>query len=74
MGIDLNYCDVEWLALEMTQEQLSFLKLHSSPEFQTLLLTMRATPSKVNCRQSKMQYFLEFACGVKTAFSTLVQC
>ena len=42
-GIDLDYCDIEWFALE-TEIILSFLRLHPSTAFRTLLLTMRATP------------------------------
>ena len=42
-GIDLDYCDIEWFALE-TEIILSFLRLHPSTAFQTLLLTMIATP------------------------------
>ena len=33
-GIDLDYSDVEWFALEMNQ---SFLRLHPSTAFQTLV-------------------------------------
>ena len=42
-GIDLDYCDIEWFALE-AEIILSFLRLHPSTAFQTLLLTMMATP------------------------------
>ena len=42
-GIDLDYCDTEWFALE-TEIILSFLRLHPSTAFQTLLLTVRLTP------------------------------
>ena len=42
-GIDLDYCDIEWSALE-TEITLSFLRLHPNIAFQTLLLTMRGTP------------------------------
>ena len=42
-GIDLDYRDIEWFALE-TEIILSFLRLHPSIAFQTLLLPMMATP------------------------------
>ena len=42
-GIGLDYHDIEWFALE-TKIILSFLRLHLSTAFQTLLLTMMATP------------------------------
>ena len=42
-GIDLGNCDIEWFALEMNSIVLLFLRLHSSTEFQTLLLIMIAT-------------------------------
>ena len=40
-GIDLDYDDIEWFALE-TEIILSLLKLHLNTAFQTLLLTMMA--------------------------------
>ena len=42
-GIDLDYHDIEWFALE-TEIILSFLRLHPSTAYWTLLLTMMATP------------------------------
>ena len=39
----LNYCDIEWFALERAEIILLFLKLHPSIAFWTLLLTLRAT-------------------------------
>ena len=36
-GIDLDYCDTEWLALEMNWDFLSFLKLLSSTPFWILV-------------------------------------
>ena len=52
LGIDLDYCGIEWFALETNRDLsvifffliLSFLRLHPSTAFQTLLLTMRAIP------------------------------
>ena len=38
-GTDLDYCDTEWYTLE-TEIILSFLRLHPSSAFLTLLLTM----------------------------------
>ena len=40
----MDYCDIEWFALEQTEIILSFLRLHPSTAFQTLLLTIMATP------------------------------
>ena len=37
-GIDLDYCVVEWFALETTEIILSFLRLHPNTAFQTLSL------------------------------------
>ena len=42
--IVLDYSDIEWLALEMNRDILSILRLHPSTAFQTLLLTIMATP------------------------------
>ena len=44
LGIDLDYCDIEWFALEMNKDHYVVLRLHPSTVLQTLLLTMRATP------------------------------
>ena len=35
-GIDLNYCDIEWFALE-AEIIVSFLRLHPSTAFRTLV-------------------------------------
>ena len=43
-GIDLDYSDIEWLALETNRDHSVVLRLHPSTAFQTLLLTMMATP------------------------------
>ena len=52
LGIDLDYSDIELFALE-TEIILSFLRLHPSTAFRTLLLTMRAAPLllKDSCSQ-----------------------
>jgi len=31
-GTDMNYCDIEWFALEMNQDH-SFLRLHLSTKY-----------------------------------------
>ena len=43
-GIDLDYRDIEWFALETNRDHSVFLRLHPSTAFQTLLLTMMAIP------------------------------
>ena len=43
-GIDLDYRDIEWFALETNRDHSVFLRLHPSTAFWTLLLTMMATP------------------------------
>ena len=43
-GIDLDYCDIEWFALEMNRDHSVVLRLHPSTAFRTLLLTMMAAP------------------------------
>ena len=43
-GIDLDYWAIDGLPWKWTEIILSFLRLHSSTAFMTLLLTMRATP------------------------------
>ena len=44
LGIDMDYCDIEWSALECTKIILSFGGLHPSTAVLTLLLTMKFTP------------------------------
>ena len=51
-GIDLDYHDIEWFALKQTEMVLSFLRLHPSTAFQTLLLTMMATPFLLRARNT----------------------
>ena len=41
-GIDLDYCDVEWFALETNEIILSFLRLYSSTTFWTLEEKLKA--------------------------------
>ena len=36
-GIDLDYCDIEWCARKRTEIILSFLRLHPSTAFWTLV-------------------------------------
>jgi len=43
-GIDLDYCGIEWFALERTEIILLFLRLHPSTAFWTLFLTVMASP------------------------------
>ena len=43
-GIDLNYCDIEWFALEMNRDHSVVFEIASKYCIWTLLLTMMATP------------------------------
>ena len=36
-GIDWDYCDIEWFALETNRDHSVFLRLHPSTAFQTLV-------------------------------------
>ena len=42
--IDLDYCDVEWFALETNRDHSIIFEIAPSTEFWILLLTVRATP------------------------------
>ena len=42
-GIDLDYCDIEWFALEMNRAHSVIFEVPSTA-FRTLLLTIMATP------------------------------
>ena len=57
-GIDLDYCDIEWFALETNRDHLSFMRLHPRTAFWTLLLTMRAAAFLL--RDSCLQFEIEF--------------
>ena len=43
-GIDLDYCDIEWFALETNRGHSVFFEIAPSTAFQTLLSTVRASP------------------------------
>ena len=43
-GIDLYFCDIEWFALETNRDHSVIFEIASNTAFQTLLLTMMATP------------------------------
>ena len=43
-GVDLDYCDVEWFALETNRDHSIIFEIAPSTEFRILLLTVRATP------------------------------
>ena len=43
-GIDLDYYDIEWFAWKRREIILSFLRLHPSTAFQTLLWTVSTSP------------------------------
>ena len=42
LGIDLDYRDIEWFALETNRDHSVVFKLHPITAFRTLLLTMMA--------------------------------
>ena len=42
-GIGLDYCDIEWFALEMNRDHSVIFEIASKYAFWTLLLTMMAT-------------------------------
>ena len=43
-GTDLDHPNIEWFALEMNRDHSVSLRLHAVTAFQTLLLTLTATP------------------------------
>ena len=43
-GIDLDYCDTEWIALETNRDHSVVFEIASKYCIRTLLLTMMATP------------------------------
>ena len=73
-GIDLDYCDIKWFALERTEIILSFLRLHPSTAFQTLLLTMMDTPFLLrdSCPQQQIKWVSELNSPIPVHFSLLI--
>ena len=43
-GMDLDYCDIEWFALEMNRDDSVVFEIASKIAFRALLLTKMATP------------------------------
>ena len=43
-GINLDNCNIEWFALEMNRDHSVMFEIAFKSAFQTLLLTMMATP------------------------------
>ena len=43
-GIDLDYCNTKWFALEMNTDYSVVFEIASNTAFWTLLLTMMTTP------------------------------
>ena len=43
LGIDLDYCDIEYFVLEMNRDHSAIFEIASNTAFWTLLLTMMAT-------------------------------
>ena len=43
-GIGLDYCDIEWFALETNRDHSVVFEIATNTAFGTLLLTMMATP------------------------------
>ena len=53
-GIDLDYRDIEWFALETNRDHSVVFEMHPSTAFRTPLLTVMATPFLL--RDSRPQY------------------
>ena len=49
VGAYLDYCDIEWFALEMNRDHSVIFEMHPSTAFQTLVDCMRATPFILCC-------------------------
>ena len=44
LGIGLDYCDIEWFALEVNRDHFVIFEIASKYCFWTLFLTLMATP------------------------------
>ena len=73
-GIDLDYCDIEWFALEMNRDHSVIFEIAPKYSFQTLSLTMRATPFLLwdSCPQQQMQWPSELNSPILVHFSSLL--
>ena len=44
LSVDLDYCDIEWFALEVNRDHFVIFEIASKYCFWTLFLTLMATP------------------------------
>ena len=68
--IDLDYCDVECLPWKQTEIILSFLRLHPSTAFQTLVDYEGATPFVL--RDSCPQYQIQWSSELNLSISSIL--
>ena len=73
-GIDLDYYDIEWFALEMNRDHFVIFEIAPNTAFQTLLLTMRPTPFLLrnSCPQQQIQWSSEINSLIPVHFSSLI--
>ena len=73
-GIDLDYYDIEWFALEMNRDHFVIFEIAHNTAFQTLLLTMRPTPFLLrnSCPQQQIQWSSEINSLIPVHFSSLI--
>ena len=71
-GIDLNYCDIEWFALETNRDHSVIFE--TEPKHFGLLLTMRATLFllRESCPQSQIQWSSELNLFILIRLSSLI--
>ena len=67
-GIDLDYRDSEWFALEMNRHHSVIFETHTSTAFWTLLLTMMDTPFLLrdSCPQQQIQWSSELSISLNS--------
>ena len=73
-GIDLDYCDIEWFALEMNRDHSVVFEIASKYCILTLLLTMMATPflPRDSCPQQQIQWSSELNSPIPVHLSSLI--
>ena len=73
-GIDLNYCDIEWFALEINRGHFVTFEVASKYCISDSLLTMMATPFLLrdSCPQQQIKWSSELNSPIPVHFSSLI--
>ena len=69
----MDYCDIEWFALERMENILLFLRFHPSAAFQTPLLTVSTTVCSMGLLPTVVDIMVfELSLPIPVHFSSLI--